>query len=213
MEEQIKGYLNKLKPQDSPWVKNLKIQAEKDHIPIMEDDSMHFLMQLTRIKQPAAILEVGTAIGYSALRMSEACPKSKIITIEKDEKRYNQAVANITGQDKANTIRVIYNDAIQEMERLLSNECLFDIIFIDAAKGQYKQFFEKAMALLKPDGVIVTDNVLFRGYVAEDNFEHPRYQKMVKRIKTFNDWICRLQEYDTAIFPIGDGVAVSCKKQ
>lgn len=213
MEDKMKSYLDKLKPQDMSWVRKLKQQAENDHIPIMEDESMHFLMQLIRIKQPAAILEIGSAIGYSALRMSEACATSKIITIEKDEKRYKQAKQNIIGLDKAEKIQVIHHDAILEMARLAADGSSFDIVFIDAAKGQYRQFFEQAMTLLKPDGVIVTDNVLFRGYVVEENFEHPRYKKMVGKIKAFNEWICQLEEFDTIFIPVGDGVAVSCKRE
>ncbi|MDY0405499.1 O-methyltransferase [Virgibacillus sp. 179-BFC.A HS] len=212
MEEQMKNYLASLMPPEPSWVQELKAQANTDKIPIMEDASMQLLMQLIRIKQPDKILEIGTAIGYSALRMSQAYPDAHIITLEKDDIRYNQAVVNIAKLNKENVIHPVLGDALEEMEKYISEGRRFDCIFIDAAKGQYKHFFTLADKLLNHQGMIVTDNVLFRGFVAIDQFEHPRYQKMVAKIKSFNQWLCQLSDYETSIIPVGDGVAISCKK-
>nr|WP_143155590.1 O-methyltransferase [Ornithinibacillus halophilus] len=212
IDKQVKTYVESHLPIVDKWVVEMEDQAKKGHIPIMDPIGMNFLLQLIRLNKPQQILEIGTAIGYSALRMLEANPNGQIVTIERDDVRYNQAIENINRQKKHNSIKVIHGDALEEISKLNENGDRFDCIFIDAAKGQYQRFFELASPLLTNNGFIVTDNVLFRGYVAEDNFEHPRYKKMVEKIKTFNNWLHNHPDYVTTIFPIGDGVAVSYKK-
>ncbi|MFD2046169.1 O-methyltransferase [Ornithinibacillus salinisoli] len=211
MDDQITNYLLDLLPTDNGWIKDLQQQAEEDRIPIMDSIGMEFLLQLIRLQKPKRILEIGTAIGYSALRMLEVSPNSNIVTIEKDDKRYKEAIENINKRNKHTNIQVIHGDALEELEKLsLSDK--FNCIFIDAAKGQYKNFFEQSSPLLADNGFIITDNVLFRGYVADPNFEHPRYKKMVEKIRAFNEWLMNHSDYVTTILPIGDGIAISYKK-
>ncbi|MFS0672895.1 O-methyltransferase [Ornithinibacillus sp. 179-J 7C1 HS] len=212
MDEQLLNYLNNLLPQTEEWVKELEEQAKIDRIPIMDPVGINFLMQLIRLNKPKKILEIGAAIGYSALRMNEANPDALITTIEKDDVRYNQAVNNIRKQKKESSIEIIHGDALEELSKLAENKRSYDCIFIDAAKGKYKSFFELALPLLEMNGFIISDNVLFRGYVSDPNFEHPRYKKMVEKIRAYNEWLVNHPSFITTILPIGDGVAISYKK-
>jgi predicted O-methyltransferase YrrM len=212
MEEHLTNYLMKHLPSTEQWVKELETQAKEDHIPIMDPVGINFLMQLIRLNKPGKILEIGAAIGYSALRMNEAYPAASITTIEKDDVRYQQAVKNIANLNKESKIEIIHGDALEVLSKLGEDNASYNCIFIDAAKGQYKRFFELSMPLLEEDGIIISDNVLFRGYVLDPNFEHPRYKKMVEKIRAYNEWLVNHPSFITTILPIGDGVAISYKK-
>ncbi len=209
LDEKLKSYLVQSLPDQADWVKKLEAEAIVDRIPIMDALGMDFLMQLIRLAQPKRILEIGTAIGYSALRMLDAAQQAKITTIERDEKRYAQAIVNIAEQNKQAEIDVILGDAETVMQDLLNAGETFDFIFIDAAKGHYKAYFELADALLTDGGVIVSDNVLFRGYVAEMGEMEPRFEKIVAKLRSYNEWLVALPNYQTSITPIGDGIAIS----
>lgn len=211
MKEQVTDYLLNLLPAKDSWVVDLEEQAHRDRIPIMDELSMDFMTQLIRMNKPKTILEIGTAIGYSALRMYEAYPETTITTIEKDEHRYNQAISNLRKYNRQNQIKVISGDALNVMEEMISANESFDCVFIDAAKGQYLKYFNLADSLLVNNGFIIADNVLFRGYVADDNFDHPRYRTMVKRLREFNEQIVSQPGYHTSIIPVGDGIAISYK--
>ncbi|MFD1850196.1 O-methyltransferase [Oceanobacillus bengalensis] len=210
MDKQIGDYLIQTLPKQQDWVIELEEQAAIDRVPIMDKAGMHLVMQLIRITKPKRILEIGTAIGYSALRMKGAYPDTTIVTIEKDENRFQQAINNIRQQNKNGEIDVIHGDALEEMTRLTGKT--FNLIFIDAAKGQYKRFFELAVPLLADNGIIITDNVLFRGHVANPEETPKRYKNMVEKIRDYNQYLNEHPLFHTSIIPIGDGVAVSYKK-
>jgi predicted O-methyltransferase YrrM len=212
MDEQTRDYLIKHLPKSEEWVRDLEEKAKVDRIPIMDPIGINFLMQLIRLNKPQRILEIGTAIGYSALRMNEAYPEASITSIERDEIRYQQAVENIAKLGKVDNIQLIYGDALEELVHLAEAEHAFDCVFIDAAKGQYMKFFELAVPLLSKNGFIISDNVLFRGYVMDPTFEHPRYTKMVEKIRVYNEWLANHPMFFTTILPIGDGVAISYRK-
>lgn len=209
---QIKEYVQAHLPKKEDWILDLEKKAKDENIPIMDSVAIDFFLQLIRLHRPKRILEIGTAIGYSALRMHHAYPESKIMTIEKDEKRYKEAIENVNKQGLQNSIQVVHGDAIEILQELPNDDELFHCIFIDAAKGQYKRFFELVSPLIAEHGFIVTDNVLFRGYVIDNTSVHPRYKKMVQKIKAFNTWLSNHPDYMTTILPIGDGVAVSYRK-
>ncbi|PAV28960.1 SAM-dependent methyltransferase [Virgibacillus profundi] len=212
MDEQLTNYLKHSLPPQKDWVMELEKQAKKDHVPIMDAVSMNFIIQLVKLKKPKKILEIGTAIGYSALRMLEAYPDANLITIEKDEQRYHEAIENINKQNKEGNITVIFGDALEKISDLVSDNETFDLIFIDAAKGQYKRFFELVSPLLNNNGLILSDNVLFRGHVAAPDNAHPRHKKMVEKIQKYNEWLIKHSDFTTSIVPIGDGVAISLKQ-
>jgi predicted O-methyltransferase YrrM len=209
LKEEMNNYLIDLLPAKEAWIEEMEAEAITDHVPIMDKVSMHFVTQLIRMYQPKRILEIGTAIGYSALRMLQANPEASIVTIERDEERYKQALERIRQQGKENNISVILGDALEEIPKL---DGMFDLVFIDAAKGQYKRFFELASPMLSTGGVILSDNVLFKGYVAEPEMATGRYKKMVGKIIDYNEWLMQHPHFTTSIVPIGDGVAISVRK-
>ncbi|ELK45538.1 O-methyltransferase [Halobacillus sp. ACCC02827] len=204
-------YLQSLLSEPSRPVKEMETYAKENHVPIMEPLGIEFLMQLIRIQKPTAILEIGAAIGYSALRMVEANPDCTVTTIERDEERYNEALSNIRNMHKENQIRVIHGDAL-DVKEVVSGHGPFDMLFIDAAKGKYEEFFHLYSPLVKQDGMIISDNVLFKGYVADDTDAGPRMAKIARKIRGFNEWLVRHPDYHTTIVPIGDGVAITKKK-
>ncbi|RID83967.1 O-methyltransferase [Mesobacillus zeae] len=185
--------------------------AAENGVPIMEPAGMEALLQILRIQEPKAILEVGTAIGYSALRMAEALPAAQIVTIERDEDRCRLAASYIGRAGKDEQVTLIAGDALEAAEQAV-NHAPFDALFIDAAKGQYQKFFEIYEPLLKQGGVVMTDNVLFKGLVAETEIENKRTRRLVNKIDAFNRWLVSHPGYDTIIIPAGDGIAVSRKR-
>ncbi|MHA6252166.1 O-methyltransferase [Oceanobacillus sp. CAU 1775] len=212
MDEQIESYLEECLPAKDSWIKELEAYAIENNVPIMSSVSIDYMLNLIKIHKPKNILEIGTAIGYSALRMSEANPNANITTIEKDEIRYNEAISNITKQNKEKQITVHLGDALEVMDQLTIDDVTFDFIFIDAAKGKYQDFFELAHPLLCKGGIIVTDNVLFRGYVLQPELAPKRLRNMVKKIRNYNKSVSLHPEYITSIIPLGDGVMISYKK-
>lgn len=213
LDDQLNQYLLGTLPPNEAWVDKLEARAKLERIPIMDRVSMHFLMQLIRIIQPKRILEIGTAIGYSALGMIEAQPNASIVTIERDQARYEEAIQHIKRRQKDEAIKVVLGDAKDVLIQLAEQKEQFDFIFIDAAKGQYEQFFKLSDPLLKDHGIIVSDNVLFRGYVANMSEPHPRHKKLVEKIKAYNQWLMSRTDYTTSFIPIGDGLALSLKHQ
>ncbi|MEW9675848.1 O-methyltransferase [Lentibacillus sp. L22] len=212
MDASLRNYLTSLLPKQQDWVRKMEEQAKKDRVPIMEPVSMQFVMQLIRLQKPSRILELGTAIGYSALRMLDANPESMIVTIERDEERYRQAVTNVRAHNKQGQIDIMHGDALEIVSDVLVKGP-FDMLFIDAAKGKYQQFFSLYSPVVVKDGLIITDNVLFKGYVDDPEKEHPRFKKLGQKIRNYNDWLISNPDYITSIVPIGDGVAMSVKKE
>src|SRR5699024_8638849 len=205
-------YLMDMRPKQHSWAVRLQQQAAREKVPIMDSLGINFLMQLIRLQKPKRILEIGTAIGYSALMMLEASPDSSIVTIERDALRYSQAKENIENMQKQSRIRLIYGDALDILQTR-PEEAPFDLIFIDAAKGHYRAFFELASPFLSKNGVIMSDNVLFKGYVAGGAKHHTRYEKIARKIRGFNNWLVQHPDFITTIVPIGDGIAISIKNQ
>ncbi|TKC20007.1 O-methyltransferase [Robertmurraya kyonggiensis] len=211
MNGEIQQYIEQLIPKRSELFSRIESYAEENDVPIMESAGIEALLQILRIQQPKRILEVGTAIGYSALRMADAIPHTKVVTIERDEERYTKAEENFQLANKTDNIHLIKGDAL-EVEDQVKKLAPYDAIFIDAAKGQYKRFFEMYSNYLSDDGIIITDNVLFKGLVCEPNIENKRIRSLVKKINEFNEWLMSHPDYHTVILPVGDGVAISKKR-
>jgi predicted O-methyltransferase YrrM len=204
---EIEAYLQTLIPRRESVLLEIEQYAKEHNVPIMELIGMEALLQFIRLIQPKSILEIGTAIGYSSIRMAKAVKDVKVLTIERDEERYQKALSYIKKANMSENIDVILGDALE-----VNLEQSFDVIFIDAAKGQYTKFFEKYEKLLEKNGVIISDNVLFKGLVAANNTDNKRIKSLVKKIKSYNEWIMENPSYDTTILPIGDGIAISKKK-
>lgn len=203
-------YLQKLQQPSSGWQALLETEAERDQIPIMERDGIDFLKQILRLKQPDRMLEIGSAIGYSALQMADAVPNANIVTIERDQERAKRATEYFNTYNKNQTIDLIIGDAFDVAEQV-KQKGPYDLIFIDAAKGQYQRFFELFSSMLTDQGVIVTDNVLFHGYVVDSSNASKRIQNLAKKIATYNKWLFSQPDYQTNFYPIGDGIAISIK--
>ncbi|QHE53079.1 O-methyltransferase [Pontibacillus sp. HMF3514] len=204
-------YLMKTLDEPDEHIQQLQTYAQDHRVPIMEPLGIEFLEQLIRMKQPKRILEIGAAIGYSAIRMAQCYPHSEIVTVEREEQRYHEAVQNIQDAQLENRIKVVFGDALEVSDDLLS-QGPYDVLFIDAAKGQYQRFFELFTPSLAKDGVIISDNVLFKGYVADNPNDGSNKAKIARKIEAYNEWLIQHPDFKTNIVPIGDGVAISTKR-
>ena len=185
----------------------IETYAEENHIPIINKVSSQVLMNETRQKAPQSVLEIGTAIGYSALLMITNMPTGgKIVTIEQDGNRIDTAHEFITRAGKREQIQLLDGDA---SEILLQLQGPFDMVFIDAAKGQYLDYLQKIMDKLSDGAVIIADNVLFRGMVLGNEAPHKRYRTIVKRLREYLDFVTHDPRFSTTIHQEGDGVAIS----
>lgn len=209
---EVGRYLETLIPKREQEIREIEAYAKQNDIPIMELTGIEAMLQILKFIQPKKILEIGTAIGYSAIRMAKALPNAKIITIERDKERYERALFYIERTNTNEQIDVLFGDALDLYEEV-AKHAPFDAIFIDAAKGQYQRFFNMYEPLLSNGGVIITDNVLFKGLVAtEEPIENKRIRQLVKKIRSYNEWLVHRDDYETVIFPIGDGIAISRKR-
>ena len=187
-------------------IKELKEYASINNIPIMQDEGIDFLTTFIIKKQIKKILEIGTAIGYSAIMMARLSEDIHITTIERDEERYMEALKNIKKFDLEDRITLIFNDALNVK---LDEE--YDLIFIDAAKGKNKDFFMHFENNLSMNGYIITDNMYFHGYVNQDEEEIPSKNILgiVRKIKDYTYFLENHMLYKTTIYNVGDGVAVT----
>ncbi|MBC1423652.1 O-methyltransferase [Listeria seeligeri] len=212
MNDIIHDYLLKHIPKSSPFFEELEEYARENEVPIMEPDSLHCLLQILDIQKPKRILELGTAIGYSALKMADKLPNTEIVTVERDEERYNKAIHNIERYGAADRIKVLLTDAIEGAEGILAYGP-FDAIFIDAAKAQYEKFFHIYTDSLAPDGVIYSDNVLFKGLALEMSPEKQRKLRVARKMRNFNDFLVTHPDFETTTIPLGDGLSISKRKK
>lgn len=211
LDQKLLSYIEELIPQRDPLVAEMEEYAAIHHVPIMKLTGIEAMLQLLRVHRPANILEIGTAIGYSALRMAMTLPDARIVTIERNDERYVSACEFISRSNHQEQIVLLQGDAL-ELEDMVSSFAPFDAIFIDAAKGQYQKFFSIYSKHLNGDGMIITDNVLFKGLVAEEEIDSKRTRNLVRKIADFNRWLMNHPDYDTVILPVGDGVAISKKR-
>jgi predicted O-methyltransferase YrrM len=212
IEERLKHYLEKQIPARDQYIEQMEREAHEQQVPIMDLLGMESLLHLLKMAAPARILEIGTAIGYSAIRMAQALPEATIVSIERDERRYEEAHKHVKALGLESRIELLFGDALQLGEKLELYP-LFDVLFIDAAKGQYRRFFDMYSPMVRPGGLILSDNVLFRGLVAETDIEHKRHKQLATKIDTYNQWLLEHPQYDTRIFPVGDGIAISIKRE
>lgn len=209
-QERISTFISSFDIGNTPFLNELERDAVKTNVPVIRPQMQSFLKLLLAMKQPKQILEVGTAIGFSALLMSEYGPKDcKITTIEKYEKRIPVARANFKKAGKEETITLLEGDASQILKELTG---FYDFIFMDAAKGQYIHFLPDILRLMPVGGVLVSDNVLQDGDVMESRFAVTRRDRTIH--SRMRDYLYELKhnaQLCTDILPVGDGVTVSVK--
>lgn len=190
-------------------IERIKSKARENHVPILQDDSLQFIETLLAIRKPESILEVGTAVGYSALIFSKYLKENgKIITMELDKETASIARENIKELGKQDVIEVVNSDAYEHMKTL---EEKFDVVFIDAAKGQYMKYLEEALRLTKSGSIIIADNVLLRGMVMSDYNEH-KHRTAVTRLREYINAVTTNPNLVSCVMDVGDGVAVSVVK-
>ncbi len=183
--------------------------ARDYNVPIIEKDSIAFIMKFIKANDIKEILEIGSAIGYSAILMASVKDDIKITTIERDKTRYLECLKNIKECGMENKIDVVFQDAL---EMNLSGVS-YDLIFIDAAKGQYTNYFEKYKYFLNPGGVIITDNLKFHGHVGNrENIASRNLRQLVGKIENYIDFLKDNEEFETKFYDVGDGLSVSIRK-
>lgn len=207
-EKYIEKYIKGTIPDSSNILQTLEQYAKEHHIPIIQPEVAQFIRVILNIKKPKNILEIGTAIGYSAIVMAETIDDVKIITIERREDMIDIAKGNIRKAGYENRIEIMGGDA-EDVLPCIDGE--FDMIFLDAAKGQYMDFLNLCLDKLNNDGVIISDNVLYKGMVANDDLVVRRKKTIVKRMRQYLDYISKDKKFTSCVLPLGDGVALTYK--
>ena len=190
----------------------LKNYAKENNVPIIFDEGLAFLETVIRLYKPKRILEIGTAIGYSAMRMNRVC-SSLVTTIERNPKMYEEALKNVAKAGLEDSIEIIFKDALEAFDDVKHHK--FDMIFIDAAKAQYIKFFNLYTPLLNEGGIVVCDNMMFHGLVNDEASYEKQTRSvrgLIRKLAAFHSDLLNNKDYDTSIFNIGDGMSVSVKK-
>ena len=187
-------------------LEKIKIKALEDHIPIIMDDTLDYIYKLFKNKKINSILEIGTAVGYSAICFTKFLNDDGIIdTIERDQQRIIEAKENIRKVEVEKNINIISGDAVEILPNINKK---YDMIFIDAAKGKYPFFLKESLRLLNKDGIILADNILYKGYVMSDYNKH-KQRTAVRNLREYIKEVTENPNLETEILDIGDGLAVS----
>ncbi len=206
----MNDYLSKLNPKhhDGIIAKMLE-QAENEQIPIIREDAIHLLLQMIKIAKVKKVLEIGTAIGYSAI-MIAMHTEASVTTIERDPHLFHQACDHVKEANLSDRIKLLHGDAL---EINIEEEASYDLLFIDAAKAAYVSLFERYEPYLKKGGLLITDNLLFHGIVTDPKKASSRnVRQLVRKIDQFNQFLMQRQDYDSYIYDIGDGMSISIKR-
>lgn len=189
-------------------IEQIKEKALEDHIPIIMDDTLEVVGKILEDKKPDRILEIGTAVGYSAIRFSKYLSDNGYIdTIERDEEKISEAKQNIKDLNLEEKIHLYEGDALEVLPTLTGP---YDVVFIDAAKGKYPIFLSEALRMLASHGIIVADNVLYKGYVMSDYNKH-KQRTAVRGLREFLKELTENENLTTEILEVGDGLAISKK--
>ena len=187
-------------------LKKIKVKALEEHIPIIMDDTLEVIDKILKEKKPKAILEIGTAVGYSAMCFSEYLAEDGIIdTIEREHERVEEAKENIKKVGVEEKINILEGDAVEILPTL---DKKYDVVFIDAAKGKYPFFLAEAKRMLNENGIIFADNILYKGYVMSDYNKH-KQRTAVRNLREYIKEVTEDENCKTEILEVGDGLAIS----
>ena len=187
-------------------LERIKEKALENHVPIIMDDTLEYIYKLYKDKPISSILEIGTAVGYSAICFTKILKTDGFIdTIERDEPRVIEAKENIRRAEVEDKINIIFGDAVEILPTINKK---YDMVFIDAAKGKYPFFLKEALRMLNKDGIILADNILYKGYVMSDYNKH-KQRTAVRNLREYIKEVTENPNLETEILEIGDGLAVS----
>lgn len=204
------NYKSIIIPERDDYMLEMEKRAREEYIPIIRPEVGQFLKVLIEIKRPGLILEIGTAIGYSTIWLAKAAGRgTEIVTIEKDEEKAKEALNNFKHYQLDKSINLKIGDALDIIPYLKRK---FDLVFIDAAKGQYIYFLEYILDLLPVGGIIIADNVLYRGYVEKEGKIKHKRRTIVNNLREYLDKISNHSLLDSTIVPLGDGLAISVRR-
>lgn len=206
----VEDYIRETLKPNTGQIREMELYAEENSVPIIHKEVAELMKVILKIHRPKRILEIGCAIGYSSIFFESVLDKNvDIITTERNPVMLEKAEANIKNAGLNDKIKILEGDAQETLKTVVGE---FDIIFIDAAKGQYKMFFDMVIDKLKVGGILISDNILYKGMVASDDLVLRRKKTIVKRMRDYLDYICQSDYLETTIIPIGDGLAISYKK-
>ncbi|AIY84696.1 MAG: O-methyltransferase [Clostridium baratii] len=206
MEEYLRGLIG----ENKGILKELEDFAKENGVPIVQKEAGKFLEFMVSMKRPLKILELGTAIGYSSILMYNAAKTNPdIVTIERSQEMIKLAKENLKKFNLEDKITIKEGDCLEILENLDEE---FDLIFMDAGKGHYNHFLPHCLRLLKQDGIIIADNVLFRGMVPSDDLVKRRKITIVKRMRTYLDMVSNDENLITSVIPMGDGIAITKRR-
>lgn len=209
-QDYIVDYIRSL-VKDEENLKDVREYGDEHNVPIIQPEVKQLLKVLVSIKKPMTILEVGTAIGYSSMVMAGVMPEGgKIYTIERNESLIEIAGRNIAEKGFGDRIEILEGEA---KDILAGFDRPIDMVFLDGAKGQYEEFLGYIFKNLNDEGIIVADNVLFKGMIASDELVVRRKKTIVKRMRSYLEYVSNIEELETSIIPIGDGMSISYKRR
>lgn len=203
---EVVSYIRDLIPKRSEYFQKLEAYAEEFHVPIIQPEVAQMLQTLILLHKPKRVLEIGTAIGYSASIMAEHMGAGEVVSIEIRESSYELALKNVAEFSTQVTFDFRLGDALDVLPEITGK---FDLIFIDASKGHYLEFLELCRGKLNPGGLIVSDNILYKGMIANQALVERRKKTIVKRMRNYLSELNAIENLHTSIIPIGDGVALS----
>ena len=205
----VENYIRETLKPSQGLLRDLELYAEEISVPIIHKEVADLLRVILKLKRPKKILELGCAIGYSSLFFADVLDGDvEIVTTERNPIMLERAQDNIKKAGMEDRIKILVGDAEETLKDL---EGTFDMIFIDAAKGHYKMFFDMLIGKLNHGGIVISDNILYKGMIASDDYVVRRKKTIVKRMRTYLDYICDLEGISTSLIPIGDGLAISYK--
>ena len=207
----VTSYIREKTEQKDEFLRSLEIYAEENNVPIVEPETARLLSVLTKLKQPSKILEVGCAIGYSSILMSKGLAEDgSILTLEYDPQMVKTARENVKRAGLSDVIKVVEADAKDYLAYIDEDE-IFDIIFLDGPKAHYLYMLDDAVRLLKKGGLLISDNILFKGMTADDDHFARRKVTIIHRLREYIDTLMKHPQLETSILSQGDGVTLSIK--
>ena len=205
----VEEYIKNLYDSKNEFMKKLRKKSEENSIPIITKDTEKFMDILIQMNRPKNILELGTAVAYSSIGYCLIDPDVMVTTIEISDFMYDQAIENIEEAKMTDRIKILKGDAKEVVDNIDEK---FDMIFIDAAKAQYKKYFDSCVKNLNEGGIIVSDNILYKGMPVAREFVVKRQRTIASRMKTYNEYITHHEEFNSTILTVGDGIGISIRK-